>query len=89
LAEKLKFWSSKLVVREGDVLIDISLATKGMSSTVPKGTQHKTFPYPGTFYWFNTCIFHGQDTGLDSNKGRKSQSGGESALGDNEVTINH
>jgi hypothetical protein len=35
LAEKLKFWSSKLVVQEGDLMIDISLATKGMSSTVP------------------------------------------------------
>jgi hypothetical protein len=30
LAEKLKFWSSKFIVREGDVMIDISLAAKGM-----------------------------------------------------------
>ncbi len=49
LAEKLKIRSSKLVVGEGDVMIDISSATKGMSSTVPKGTQQQTFLYPGTF----------------------------------------
>jgi hypothetical protein len=68
LAEKLKFWSSKYVVREGDVMIDISLAAKGMSSTVPKGAQQQTFPYPRTFYWFDSCIFHGQDTELDLNE---------------------
>jgi hypothetical protein len=28
LAENMKFWSSKLVVREGDVMIDVSLATR-------------------------------------------------------------
>jgi hypothetical protein len=49
LAEKLKFWSSKFIVKEGDVMIDISLATKGMPSTVPKGAQQQTLPYPGTF----------------------------------------
>jgi hypothetical protein len=67
LAEKLKFWSSKFVVREGDMMIDISLAAKGMSSTVPKGkgTQQQMLPYPGTFYWFDPCIFHGQNTELD------------------------
>jgi hypothetical protein len=55
-------------VREGDVMIDISLAIKGMSSTVPEGAQQKTLPYPGTFYRFNRCIFHGQDTELDINE---------------------
>jgi hypothetical protein len=39
LFEQLKFWSSKFVVTEGDVMINISLAAKGMSSTVPVGTQ--------------------------------------------------
>jgi hypothetical protein len=68
LAKKLKFWSSKFIVREGDVMIDISLAAKGMSSTVTKGTQQQTFPYPGTFYRFDPCIFHGQDTELDLNE---------------------
>ncbi len=48
LAEKLKFWSSKFVVREGDVMIDISSAAKGMSSTVLEGTQQHMLPYLGT-----------------------------------------
>jgi hypothetical protein len=65
LAEKLKFWSSKFIVREGDVMIDITLAAKGMSSTVPEGAQQQTLPYPGTFYRFDPCIFHGQNTELD------------------------
>jgi hypothetical protein len=68
LAEKLKFWSSKFVMREGDVMIDISLAAKGLSSTVPKGAQQQTLPYPGTFYQFDPCIFHGQITELDLDK---------------------
>jgi hypothetical protein len=46
-------------------MIDISLAAKGMSSTVPKGTQQHTLPYPGTFYRFDPSIFHGQYTELD------------------------
>jgi hypothetical protein len=68
LAEKLKFWSSKLVARKGDWMIDISLAAKGKSSTVPKGAKQQKFPYPGTVYWFDPCIFHGQDTELDINE---------------------
>ncbi len=46
-------------------MIDISLATKGMSSTVPEGAQQHTLPYPGTFYRFDSSIFHGQNTELD------------------------
>jgi hypothetical protein len=68
LAEKLKFWSPKLVVREGHRMIDISLAAKGMSSTVPEGTQQQMFPYQGTVNWFDPCIFHGQNTELDINE---------------------
>ncbi len=41
---------------------------KGMSSTVPIGAQQQMFPYPGTFYQFEPCIFHGQDTELDLNE---------------------
>jgi hypothetical protein len=52
-------------VTEGDVMINISLAAKGMSSTVPRGAQQQTLPYPGTFYRFDPCIFHGQNTELD------------------------
>jgi hypothetical protein len=36
-----------------------------MSSTVPEGTQQQMLPYPGTFYWFDPCIFHWQNTELD------------------------
>ncbi len=46
-------------------MIDISLAAEGMSSTVPVGAQQQTLPYPGTFYWFDPCIFHRQNTELD------------------------
>ncbi len=46
-------------------MIDISLAAKGMSSTVSEGAQQQTLPYPGTFYQFDPCIFHGQNTELD------------------------
>ncbi len=59
LSEQLKFWSSKFIVTEGDVMIDISLAAKGMSFTVPVGAQQQILPYPGTFYRFDPCIFHG------------------------------
>jgi hypothetical protein len=65
LAEKLKFWSSKFVVREGYVMIDISSAAKGMSSTVSEDAHQYTLPYPGTFYRFDPSIFHGQNTELD------------------------
>jgi hypothetical protein len=52
-------------VKEGDVMIDISLAAKGMSSSVPVGAQQQILPYPGTFYWFDPCLFYGQNTELD------------------------
>ncbi len=55
-------------MREGDQMIDISLAAMGKSSTVPKGAQQQTFPYPGAVYRFNPCIFHGQDTELNINE---------------------
>ncbi len=40
MAEKLKFWSSKLFVRDGDEMIDISLAAQGKSSTLSHVVQH-------------------------------------------------
>ncbi len=46
-------------------MIDISLAAKGMSSSVPVGAQQPILPYPGTFYWFDPCLFYGQNTALD------------------------
>ncbi len=59
MAEKLKFWSSKFLVRDGDEIIDISSAAQGNSSTVPCGATQQTFPYPGTAYRFDLVIFHG------------------------------
>ena len=50
MAEKLKFWSSKFFVRDGDEMIDISSAAQGKSSTVPCGATQQTVPYPGTAY---------------------------------------
>ncbi len=61
----MKFWSSTLVVKEGDVMIDISLAAKGMSLSVPVGAQQQILPYQGTFYQFDPCLFYGQNTELD------------------------
>jgi hypothetical protein len=60
LAEQLKFWSPKFVVTEGDVMIDISSAAKGMSSTVPVGTQQQMLPYPGTFYCLTPAFSMGR-----------------------------
>jgi hypothetical protein len=50
LYEQLKFWLSKFVVKEGDVMIDISLAAKGMSSSVPVSAQQQRLPYPGMHF---------------------------------------
>jgi hypothetical protein len=52
-------------------MIDISLAAKGMSSTVPEGAQQQTFLYPGTVYWFDPFIFHGHNTEFDINEAEK------------------
>jgi hypothetical protein len=54
MAEKLKFWSSKFFVRDGD---EISSAAQGTSSTVPCGATQQTFPYPGTAFRFDPVIF--------------------------------
>jgi hypothetical protein len=68
IAEKLKFWSSKFFVRDGDEMIDISSATQGKSSSVPCGATQQTFPYPGTAYRFDPVIFHGDTTKFDINE---------------------
>jgi hypothetical protein len=62
MAKKLKFWSSKFFVRDGDEMVDISPAAQGKSSTVPCGATQQTFPYPGTAYRFDPVIFHGDNT---------------------------
>ncbi len=88
--EEMKFWSSTLVVKEGDLMIDISSAAKGMSSSVPVGAQQQILSYPGNFNRFDPCLFYGQNTDLDLDQAENldSGSGGELALCINEVTIN-
>ncbi len=44
MAEKLKFWSPKFFVKDGDKMIDTSSAAQGKLSTVPCGPTHQTFP---------------------------------------------
>jgi hypothetical protein len=50
MAKKLKFWSSKFLVRDGDEMIDISSAAQGKSSIVPSCATQQTFPYPGVLH---------------------------------------
>jgi len=71
MAEKLKFLVFQVFVRDGDEMIDISLATQGKSSTVPCGTTQETFPHPGTAYRFDPVIFHGETTEFDKNEAEK------------------
>jgi hypothetical protein len=67
MAEKLKFWSSKVLARDGDEMIDISSASQGKSYTVPSGATQQTFPYAGTAYRFHQVISHGENTEFDIN----------------------
>jgi hypothetical protein len=69
--EKLKFWSLKLFVRDGDEMIHISSAAQGKSSTVPCGATQQTFPNPGTAYRFDLVIFHSHTTEFDINEAEK------------------
>ncbi len=71
MAEKLKFWSFKFFVRDGDEMIDISSAAHGKSSTVSCGATQQTFPHLGTAYRFDPVIFHGETTEFDINKAEK------------------
>ena len=66
LSGQLNFWSSKFIVKEGDMCIDISSAACGSSSSIPIGARQHDFPYPGTKYQFDTQLFHDSDvTSLD------------------------
>jgi hypothetical protein len=71
MAEKLKFWSSKFLVRESDEMIDISSAAQRKSSTVPCGATQQTFPYPGNAFRFDPVTFHGENTEFDINEAEK------------------
>jgi hypothetical protein len=71
MADKFKFWSLKVFVRDGDEMIDISSASQGKLSTVPCGATQQTFPYPGTAYGFDPVIFHGDTTEFDTKEAEK------------------
>jgi hypothetical protein len=71
MAEKLKYWSLELFVRDGDEMIDISSAAQEKSSTVPCDSTQQTFPYPGIAYRFDPVIFHGDITEFDINEAEK------------------
>jgi hypothetical protein len=71
MAEKLKFWSSKVFVRYGDSMIDISSAPQGKLSAVPCGATQQTLPHPGTAYRFDLMIFHGDITEFGINEAEK------------------
>jgi hypothetical protein len=71
MAEKLKLWSSKFFVRDGDKMIDITSAAQGKSSTLPCGATQQTFPYPGTAYRFDPVIFHGETLEFEINEAEK------------------
>ncbi len=71
MAEKIKFWSSKFFVRDGNKAIGISSAAQRPLSTVPCGATQQTFPYPGSAYRFDPLIFHGNTTEFDLNEAEK------------------
>jgi hypothetical protein len=68
MAEKIKFWSLKFFVGDGDKMIDISSAVQGKLYTIPCGATQQTFPYPGIAYRFDPMIFHGDTTEFDINE---------------------
>lgn len=61
LSGKLNFWSSKFIVKDGDMCIDISSAACGSSSIIPIGARQRDFPYSGTKYQFDPQLFHDTD----------------------------
>jgi hypothetical protein len=66
LSDKLKFRTPKFTVRNGNHLIDVSLAACGPSSTIPIGSTLQHFPYTGTMYQFDPILFHNPDQEFDN-----------------------
>ncbi len=65
LSDKLKFWTSKFTVRDGNQLIDVSSAACGPSFTIPTGSTRQHFPYTGTMYQFDPILYHNPDEEFD------------------------
>jgi hypothetical protein len=58
LSDGLRFWPSKLIVRDSDQLIDVSSAACRSSSTISISAAQQNFPYSGTEYQFDPMVFH-------------------------------
>jgi hypothetical protein len=65
LSDKLKFWTSKFSVRDGDQLIDVSPAARGADSTIPIGLTRQHVPCTGTVYQLDPILFHNPDQEFD------------------------
>jgi hypothetical protein len=65
LSDQLKFWTSKITMRDGDQLIDVSSATCGSSLTIPIGATQQKFPCTGTVYQFDPMLFYNPNHKFD------------------------
>jgi hypothetical protein len=65
LSDQLKFLTSKFTLRDGNQLIDVWSAARGLSSTIPIGSTQQHFPYAGTMYQFHPILFHNPDQEFD------------------------
>jgi hypothetical protein len=65
LYDKLKLWTSKFTVRDGNQLINVSSAACGPTSTIPIGSTRQHFPYTGTMYQFDSILFYNPDQEFD------------------------
>ncbi len=52
-------------MRDGNQLIDVSSAARGISSTISIGSTRHHFPYTGTMYLFDPILFHNPDEEFD------------------------
>ncbi len=52
-------------MRDGNECIDVLSAARGELSTIPIGSTQQQFPYTGTMYQFDPCLFHIPDQEFD------------------------
>ena len=71
LTRSLTYWSSTVCIptSESGKLLDISIAAKGNSSSIPLGATNQPTKYPtgqnGSFYRFDPALYHGPDSWED------------------------
>jgi len=68
LSAQLNFWQSKLTIKDGDQIIDVSSAACGELSSIPVGATQQTFPYPGTMYQLDPLLFQPDNEEFDLDK---------------------